>query len=185
MAGFNLKGERIELVLLEREHLNKRVEFLNDPEVQKTLNFDYPTSIAKTEAWFSKNILNSNRVDFAFVLSATLDIIGFGGFININYRAKKAELYIFIGEKACWGQGFGRDGYKLLVNYAFGELGLDRIYLYQLAENSRAIKATESLGWFTEGLLRNDIWSHGELKDQYLLSFLRSEWVNSDFYKTV
>lgn len=185
MAGFQLKGERTSLVLLEREHLKKRVEFLNDPEVQKTLNFDFPTSLAKTEAWFSKNVLAANRVDFVFELNETSEVLGFGGFININQKARKAELYIFIGNKSCWGKGFGRDGYKLLVNYGFAELGLDRIYLYQLAENSRAIKATEALGWHTEGLLRQDIWSHGELKDQYILSILRSEWENNGAYKCV
>lgn len=185
MAGFELKGERVSLALLEREHLKKRVEFLNDPEVQATLNFDYPTSLAKTEAWFAKNVLASNRVDFAFVSTKTDKVIGFGGFINVEQKVRKAELYIFIGDKEYWGKGFGRDGYKLLVNYGFAEMGLDRIYLHQLAENTRAIKATEALGWQTEGLLRQDIWSHGELKDQYILSILRAEWKNNKDYKSV
>ena len=183
MADFQLKGKRISLVLLERDHLKKRVDFLNDPEVQVTLNFDYPTSLAKTEAWFSKNVLASNRVDFAFVLTDNTKVIGFGGFINVDQKARKAELYIFIGDKSCWGKGFGRDGYKLLVNYGFAEMGLDRIYLHQLAGNEKAIKATEALGWHTEGLLRQDVWSHGELKDQYILSILRSEWESNEDYK--
>jgi RimJ/RimL family protein N-acetyltransferase len=179
MAGFQLRGKRMSLQLLERDHLKKRVEFLNDPEVQRTLNFDYPTSLAKTEAWFSKNVLSPDRVDFVFVRNEDSAIIGFGGFININIKSQKSEMYIFIGDKECWGSGFGRDGYKLLVNYGFAELGLERIYLYQLTENERAVKATAALGWKTEGLLRRDIWSHGELKDQYLLSILREEWVSS------
>ncbi|WP_193075266.1 GNAT family N-acetyltransferase [Pseudomonas sp. FME51] len=185
MAEFNLTGTRIQLVLLEKEHLKKRALFLNDPEVQKTLNFDYPTSIAKTEAWFSKNVLASNRVDFAFQLVDSSEVIGFGGFINVDQKVQKAELYIFIGDKSHWGKGLGRDGYKLLVNYGFGELGLKRIYLHQLVENEKAVKATEALGWYTEGLLRKDIWSHGELKDQYILSILRDEWEQNDIYKQI
>lgn len=185
MAGFQLHGKRISLQLLEREHLRKRVEFLNDPEVQKTLNFDYPTSMAKTEAWFSKNVLATNRVDFAFIRNDDSRIMGFGGFINLNARVRKSELYIFLGDKSCWGKGFGRDGYKLLVNYGFAELGLDRIYLYQLVENERAVKATAALGWKTEGLLRKDVWSHGEMKDQYLLSILREEWEVSGLYADI
>lgn len=136
MAGFTLQGSRIFLQLLEKEHLRKRVEFLNDIEVQETLNFDYPTSLAKTEAWFSKNVLSGNRVDFTFIRNDDSAVIGFGGFINIHARAQKAELYIFIGDKSCWGKGYGRDGYKLLVNYGFAELGLERIHLYQLSERT-------------------------------------------------
>lgn len=182
MTGFRIQGKRMSLQLLERDHLKKRVEFLNDPEVQATLNFDYPTSQAKTEAWFSKNLLAANRVDFAFIRNDDSAVIGFGGFINVNTKARKAELYIFVGDKSCWGKGFGRDGYKLLVNYGFGELGLERIYLYQLAENDRAVRATAALGWKTEGLLRKDIWSHGDLKDQYVLSILRDEWEGNGLY---
>lgn len=182
MAGFQLQGKRISLQLVERDHLKKRVEFLNDPEIQKTLNFDYPTSLAKTEVWFSKNVLAPNRVDFSFIRNEDHAVIGFGGFINVNTKARKAELYIFVGDKDCWGKGFGRDGYKLLVNYGFAELGLERIYLYQLSENERAVTATAALGWKTEGLLRKDIWSHGELKDQYVLSILREEWEESGLY---
>src|SRR5690606_40100694 len=73
----------------------------------------------------------------SFPTRRSSDLIGFGGFININAKARKAELYIFIGDKSCWGKGFGRDGYKLLVNYGFSELGLERIYLYQDRKSTR------------------------------------------------
>jgi RimJ/RimL family protein N-acetyltransferase len=183
MAFFQLKNNRLSMRLVERDDLAKRVEFLNDPEVQKTLNFDYPTSLAKTEAWFSKNLLESNRVDFTLTRNQDATVIGFGGFVDLNVKNLKAELYIFIGDKSCWGKGFGREGYKLLVNYGFSELGLERIYLYQLVENERANKATAALGWKTEGLLRKDRWSHGELKDQYLLSILRDDWEANKLYQ--
>lgn len=180
-----LTGKRISLELLDKKHLEKRVLYLNDPDVQKTLSFDYPTSLSKTEAWFAKNVLSDRRVDFALNDRVSSNVIGFGGLINIDHKSKKAELYIFIGDKSFWGKGFGRDGYKLLVNYGFYELGLNKIYLYQQARNVRAIKATQALGWYIEGLLRKDIWSHGELIDQYILSILRSEWELNEDYRNV
>ena len=180
-----LLGRRVKMVLVEREHLQKRVDYINDPEVQATLNFDFPTSLAKTEAWFSRNLLAKDRIDFAIHLTSDNRIVGFGGLINISIAARKAELYIFIGDKKNWGKGIGRDGYKLLCNYGFSELGLSRIYLFQLTSNKRAIKATEQLGWTTEGLLRSDIFSHGQLKDQYIVSILRSEWENCELYDDV
>ncbi|QHD70725.1 GNAT family N-acetyltransferase (plasmid) [Sphingobium yanoikuyae] len=181
MAGL-LTGKRIRLTLLEKRHLERRVEFLNDDAVKRTLNFDFPTSLAKTEAWFQKNILSRDRVDFAFERLDDQAIIGFGGLINIDRLLRKAELYIFIGDKSVWGQGYGRDGYKLITNYGFIELGLNKVYLYQLSFNEKAITATKALGWNVDGLLRSDIFSHGELKDQYILSILREEWTNNEIY---
>lgn len=185
MAKPLLLGKRIRLALLERHHLPKRVEFINDPDVQANLNFDYPTSLAKTEAWFAKNVLSANRIDFALELIEEQLVIGFGGFINVDQGARKAELYILVGDKKYWNRGFGRDGYKLLANYGFQEMGLERIYLYQHVTNERAVKATAHLGWTTEGCLRKDIWSHGTLKDQYVVSILRDEWAQNNVYSDV
>lgn len=180
-----LNGKRIRLAPLERHHLPTRVKFINDPEVQATLNFDFPISLAKTEAWFQRTSVASDRIDFAIETTKDSKVIGFGGLININGTSRKAELYIFIGDKFFWGQGYGRDGYRLITNYGFLELGLERIYLHQLTINKKAQSATNSLGWIVEGLLRRDMYSHGELKDQHILSILRDEWMKNNIYDDV
>lgn len=178
-----LKGSRIILVPLEKRHLSKRAEFINDPAVQATLNFDYPTSIAKTEAWFSKNLLVSNRMDFA-IESLSGDVIGFGGYININKVVRKAELYIFIG-KAHWIKGYGREAYKLITNYGFIELGFNRVYGYQLGNNDKALNSVKRIGWSVEGFLRDDIYSHGEVKGRSVVAILRDEWAENPIYNEV
>lgn len=178
-----LKSSRIELVALEREHLKFRVDFINDSDVQSTLNFDYPTSLSKTEAWFSKNCLSSNRFDFTVLDRKTKKVIGFVGFLDINYKASKAEHYIFIGDKNYWSKGFGGETYKLLTNYAFIELGLNRLYGYQLENNVKAEGCIKKIGWTIEGLLRDDIFSHGVIKSRKVISILRSEWEKNNIYR--
>lgn len=178
-----LKGSRINLVLLEKKHLSKRVEFINDPEVQATLNFDYPTSIARTEAWFNKNVLATNRIDFA-IENSDHEVVGFVGYINIDRFAGKAEHYIFLG-KTYWSEGYGREAYKLLTNYGFLEMGLNRLYGYQLNHNEKAHKLTTSLGWTVEGFLRDDVYSHGELKGRQVIAILRDEWADNTMYDEV
>lgn len=177
------EGSRIYLVPLEKRHLSKRVEFINDPAVQATLNFDYPTSLAKTEAWFSKNVLAPNRVDFALENKAG-DVIGFGGYVNIDRIVKKAELYIFIG-KDYWSGGYGREAYKVITNYGFVELGLNRVYGYQLGDNHKANNSVKKIGWSVEGFLKDDVYSHGELKGRSVVAILREEWVANDVYDEV
>lgn len=178
-----LEGSRVQLIPLEKKHLVKRVEFINDPAVQATLNFDYPSSIAKTEAWFFKNVLSPNRVDFA-VESKKGDVVGFGGYVNVDKVVKKAELYIFIGRNY-WQGGYGRETYKLLTNYGFIELGLNRVYGYQLGNNHRANNSVQKIGWSVEGFLRDDILSHGETKGRSVVSILRSEWIDIPAYDEV
>jgi RimJ/RimL family protein N-acetyltransferase len=180
-----LEGSGLRLCLTEKDHLKKRVEFINDPEVQQTLNYDYPTSLSKTEAWFSKVVLDPSRVEFTIIEKAIGSIVGFCGFINIDRMAKKAEHHIFIGDKQFWGKGYGKEAYKLLTNYGFMELGLNRIYGYHLEYNERAKKTTESIGWTLEGCLREDVFSHGAIKSRFVVAILRGEWAGNEIYDDV
>jgi RimJ/RimL family protein N-acetyltransferase len=180
-----LEGTRLKLCLTEKDHLKKRAEFINDPEVQKTLNYDYPTSLSKTQAWFSKVVLDPARVDFTIIDKEKGDTIGFCGFINIDRIVKKAEHHIFIGDRRYWGKGYGRDAYKLLTNYGFMEFGLNRIYGYQLENNHKARKTIISLGWSVEGCLREDVFSHGTVKNRYVIAILKNEWTENKTYDEV
>src|SRR5690625_4181699 len=177
-----LTSDRVELVLTEEEHLEKRVAYINDPELQKTLNFDYPTSLSKTKKWFDKTLLDNTRVDFSILDRENKEMIGFCGFLNIEVPVMKAEVYIAIGDKDYWGKGYGREANKLLHNYGFIELGLNRIYGFQLTHNKKIGKNAKALGKKVEAHLRDSIYSHGELKDQYLVAILRSEWESNEVY---
>lgn len=177
-----LVGERIKLVALEKAHLPYRVDFINDPDVQSTLNFDYPTSLSKTEAWFSKICLSPSRAELTIIDLQSDSVIGFAGYIDISYKASKAEHYIFIGDKNYWSKGYGSEAYKLLTNYGFKQLGLNRIFGYQLEDNVKAEKCVLGLGWTIEGLLRDDIFSHGKIKSRKVISILRDEWLINNKY---
>lgn len=178
----SLNGQRVNLLALDRQHLAVRAEFINNQAVQATLNFNYPTSHSKTEAWYSRVALDPSRVDLSIACSRTEKIIGFCGFIGIDRSVRKAEHYIFIGDTDYWGKGYGFFSYKMLVNFGFTELGLNRIWGYQLEGNESASRVTTSIGFHVEGFLRADVLSHGELKNRYVIAMIRDEWEkNSQF----
>lgn len=167
-----LQGEHCRLLPLERAHLEHRVRWLNDPDVQATLNFDFPLSIAKTQRWFDKVVTDPSRRDFTI---ATADgvLVGIAGILNIDYRSSKAELYCTIGEKAFWGKGLATETYRILAAYAFSELGLRRLYIFTHSDATAHIM--KKLGWTHEGTLRQDIWSHGRYVDRKIFSLLRTD----------
>ncbi|QUH18591.1 GNAT family N-acetyltransferase [Alkaliphilus sp. B6464] len=175
-----LLGKSIYLKLVEREDLSKRVDWLNDTDIQRTLNYDYPTSIAKTEKWFDKVISDSHRRDFSVFLIEDNQYIGFCGLIDISYPVGKAELYITIGEKDTWGNGYGTEVYDVLMKYGFEELGLNKIYIHYLTYNQGTQKIMQKIGWQLEGLLRQDIYSHGKVADRYIASILKKDWAKKN-----
>lgn len=171
-----LRGKRVYLKLIEEEDLGKRVEWLNNPRIQKTLNYDYPVSLAKTQKWFHNKLMDDTRREFSVFNIDTDEHIGFAGLINIEKTTMKSELHAVIGDTKYWGGRSGIETYKLLMDYAFKELGLNKIYGYQLVHNKSAHRVVELLGWTRDGLLRQDLFSHGKLVDRYVVSILKEDW---------
>lgn len=66
---------------------------------------------------------------------------------DIDYDNKVAEFGIFIGEKDYLSKGVGSKAAKLIVEFGFDQLKLDRIFLRVLANNVRAQKSYEKVGF--------------------------------------
>lgn len=59
-------------------------------------------------------------------------------FYDIDRRKRSAEFGIMIGAREYWGRGYGADASKLLIDHAFRQLPIDRLYLHTLKRNARA-----------------------------------------------
>ena len=99
------------------------------------------------------------------------------GLVNIDYRNRKAELYIAIGDREYRGKNLGSKALQIALKYAFEELDLNRIYLFTHKENETAKKFYKKNGFTKEGLLRQHKYHKGELKDYFIYGMLKSEWL--------
>lgn len=160
---------------IEKEDLKDRVRWINDPDINETLTFETPVSLASTEAWFAKTVLDSTKCNFAFFVREEEKFVsvGFGGFINIDYKANKAELYITLGNKKFQGRGLGKAFVKFLMRFGFIDLNLQKIYLSTLENNSRAFSLYRTCGFEEEGRLRLHVRHKGKLKDLIYMAAFR------------
>lgn len=175
-----LVGNRVRLRAIERSDIPNFVRWLNDREVTDTLLIHSPLSAAAEEAWFVRHLAaNPDEVEILGIeILAGDDWIHVGntGLHNIETVNRAAEFGIFIGEKQYWNQGFGREAARLMLKHGFGDLNLNRIYLYVYQTNPRAIKAYEAAGFVREGVLRQAIYKNGRYIDVFLMSVLHSDW---------
>jgi RimJ/RimL family protein N-acetyltransferase len=73
--------------------------------------------------------------------------IGNAMYYNIDTIRREAEIGITIGERGCWGQGYGADAVRTLVRHIFRVTGFRRVYLKTLDWNVRAQRAFEAAGF--------------------------------------
>jgi diamine N-acetyltransferase len=179
MEVFMLYGKRIRLRGNERSDLPKFVEWLNDPEVRRYLLMSMPISQATEEQWFEnmlKRPAEEQSLGIEIKEGDAWRLIGNCGIFDINWRARSAEVGLFIGDKSCWNKGFGTEVMLLLLQHGFGTLNLNRIFLRVDAGNLGGIRAYEKAGFVHEARLREADFREGKYCDDLIMSVLRSEW---------
>jgi RimJ/RimL family protein N-acetyltransferase len=168
-----IETEQTYLRPLERKDLPQRAEWLNHPAVRETLLLRFPVSLAETEQWFERILQDPTRQDFVICLKKTGELIGFVGWVNIDWVHRKAEPSLAIGRPDFWGQGIGTEVVHKLLDYGFNELGLNRQYVHILDFNVRSLNLFLHLGFKQEGVLKQDVIIHGEYHDRIILGITR------------
>lgn len=117
----------------------------------------------KVDKYF-KNILESKK-DYHFIIILDKKVIG-----HISLAKKQNgwhETQIVIGEKKCWGRGYGSEAIRLLIHKA-KRLKISKIYLEVRPTNTRAIRAYKNCGFYKVKTVQYT-------KNKYLPKTLRME----------
>jgi RimJ/RimL family protein N-acetyltransferase len=172
-------GEEIRFRAIEHDDLPRFVKWFNDPEVLQGVSMYLPMAMWEEEAWF-KALADRPQAErpLAIEILANDEWVHIGnlGLFDIDSRARTAEVGISIGEKAYWDQGYGTKAMGLLLKHGFETLNLNRIALRVFANNPRAIRCYEKVGFVQEGRLRQAHFHAGDYVDILWMSILRHEW---------
>lgn len=156
------------------EDVPTRVLWINNPLINKSMFFELPATIEKTEKWCDSTQSNTSRVDFSFVNSAG-QYLAMGGFTGISTEHKNAEFYVMVNPEL-QGQGIGKQVSQWMYNYAFSVIGLHKIFLYTNDDNIKAYKIYENSGFILEGVLREHKWKNEGFQNRRFYGLLKSEW---------
>ena len=80
-----------------------------------------------------------------------------------------AEIGYWIGE-SYWGKGYATEAVKLLIDYAFEELDLLRVYACVFEYNTGSMRVLEKVGFEKEAIIKYSIIKEGKILDEHLYS---------------
>jgi RimJ/RimL family protein N-acetyltransferase len=112
---------------------------------------------------------------FAIELKQTGTLIGDCG-LKTEVDGRQAEIG-FTFSRAYQGRGFASEAVARLLDYAFGELDLHRVYAITDQENAPSVALLERLGLRREGEFMENAWFKGRWSSEYLYAILREEWL--------
>jgi len=160
------------------------------PEVQRlagareiaavTANIPHPYPDGGAELWISTHAPRFDSDD-GLTLAVTRREDGIlMGAISLMVDAEekahgRAELGYWMGTPY-WGQGYGTEAARALVDYGFGVLKLRRIFARHLGSNPASGRVMAKAGLRFEGVLRQHHVKWGRPEDDVHYGLLRCEW---------
>ncbi|MGC4000524.1 MAG: GNAT family protein [Anaeromyxobacter sp.] len=176
MTGPFLVGEKVSLRPLDATDAPRLVTLLNDPAVRRNLRLDRPVSLAAEHEFIAALARATDQVVLGVAARDDGRLLGVTGLHQLGDAARQAEFGIFLGGPQEWGKGFGQEATRLIVDYGFGTLNLNRIWLHVNAGNQRGVRAYQKVGFKTEGVLRQASFRDGAYQDVVAMAILREEW---------
>lgn len=141
-----LAGEYVALAEMMKEDQPFFQKWHAGNEELRTLIGDHSVPTMEDQLrWFERSKAPDRKM-FSLVTVGG-ELIGHGGFVDIDEEKHTAQLRITIGNSDYWGRGLGTEATQLLTEYGFTKLRLDSIWLRVLPGNERAIRSYEKVGF--------------------------------------
>jgi RimJ/RimL family protein N-acetyltransferase len=172
-----LEGSRVTLRRHVPENLAAFRRWYSDPEIARLARYqEAPMRPDEIERFFAARVVGDDALAMAIHELSTDRLVGTCAFSQLDGDNGSALYHITIGEKDAWGRGYGTEATRLMLDHAFGTLGLHRIALFVFEFNERAIRAYRRCGFVIEGRARESIYRDGRWWDELAMSVLERDW---------
>ena len=165
-AKQKLFGPRVYLRALEVGDATERYSgWLSDPQVNHFL-----ATKSATVPQLKQYITEKNQKDDCVLLGIFLKdsdaMVGTIKLEYIDYDKRTADIAIMLGDRSQAGKGLGGEAMRVLIRYAFSNLGLSEITLCVVVQNVGAVRVYEKLGFKEMGRKLGVVEYGGNVYDQ-------------------
>ncbi len=152
-------------------HDAQTVAWLNDPHIRATFGITSEPTLDGHRRWKAGQPGLS-----AFAIIAMGQHVG-NALLLRDDRHRSAYLQLYLGSAEHRGKGLGRASLGRLLAIGFDELGLHRIWLHTLPDNTAAERLYRSMGFVLEGMERDAVAVDSSFRSQNRWSLLAGEFV--------
>ena len=172
-----LIGSTIYLRRLTESDVSKRyVQWLNDPETNRYMEYRFAV-------WTMEKLINymrqrQNKTEYFFAICMLDNNLHIGNIKlgSINWDHLSADIGLMIGDKTRRGIGLGTEAIRLVTDFAFTKIKLQKLLAGAYIDNVASIKAFEKCGFSREGRLKEHSYSDGKRIDVILLGYTATDF---------
>ena len=163
---------------LKQEDADGMLEWMHDKDIQKSFRASMLNKTRDEVLNFieSAGIIPEDGKDVHYAIADDEDMyLGTISLKEISIVDGTAEYAISL-RRCAQGKGIGKRATKMLLDKAFHEYGLQRIYLNVLSDNEHAIAMYEKCGFVYEGEFRKHLFLRGKYCDLKWYAILKEDF---------
>lgn len=168
---------------IQERHLQQILDWRTSEEVTRFMYTNIEYNLDNQKKWFAS--IQADENGRYWVMEYRGELIGFISITNIDWRHKRGTWNFYIGNlKYAMLAGFLG---AYMYNYAFGELGLEKLSGEVMDINESVRKLHVKQGAREVGVLEHHIFKNGVWHDVYMFEMTKARWdeVGKKFRKYV
>ena len=173
-----LVGNRVRLRPITVEDAPRMYEGIFDEESTRLTGTQGEFTLEQVTAFCEKVSKADDRVDYAITLLDDSDALYVGEVVLNQFDSdnNSAVFRIALMGKDYFGKGYGTEATRLIVQFGFETLKLNRIELEVYDFNPRAQHVYEKVGFVKEGVRREVLLWEGKYQNGIVMSMLASDY---------
>jgi RimJ/RimL family protein N-acetyltransferase len=149
------------------------VKYANNVNIWRNLREEFPNPYTLPVAQDFISKITAQDPETVFAIATPKEAIGgIGLLIGRDIHRYTAELGYWLAEPF-WNKGIMTEAVKLIADYAFEHLNLNRVFAEPYDRNHASMRVLEKAGFQFEGRLKGNAYKDGEILDQLLYAKLK------------
>lgn len=159
MISTAIHTDRLTLVSLDVGDVTEAYRgWMSDPEVTQYLETRFSSpSLESLEAYVAHIRSSTDSYLFGIFDRSTRQHFGNIKLGPVSPVHGTASIGLVLGERAAWGNGFATESIAALSEWAFEQLGLDKLTAGSYRRNFGSVRAFEKCGFAIEGIERSQV----------------------------
>ena len=165
---------RVELTRISKEDESSLRIWRNDPAVSQWMYTNHEISVDEHAAWFSSMLSDATKVYWKIVVDG--HAVGSIFLTGISAQQQQCSWGMYLADQQMRGKGVAQGACALSFQFAFTELGMQKVLCEAVAENEIAIGLYESVGFKRTGMQRDAVKRGNEMLSVVTLEITRDAW---------
>lgn len=177
-TNLELHSDRLLLRPMQQGDAEELFQIFSHPQVMRYWSHPAWETIASAREQIDQDeveLAEGDHLRLGIIRKQDETLIGTCSLFAFDTQNRRCEVGYALHPDA-WHQGFMQEALRLLLNYAFDTLDLNRLEADIDPRNLASAKSLERLGFVQEGLLRQRWIVGDEVSDSALYGLLRDDW---------